>query len=248
MPIPIALQLYSVREALDKDFEGVVRRVAAMGYEGVEVPNFPGTTPQAAGKLFRELNLKVAAIHMFPPPRGAKLQEATEILAAVGGTNRVVSGYGPDDFKTTEQSLRTCAAINAAYREAKDMGIQLGIHNHWWEYEPVEGRYPFEIMLEEVDPGVEFEIDTYWVRTAGGDPAEIVRRMGKRAPLLHIKDGPATKKDPMQAIGTGVVDFPAVLAAGKGNTEWLIVELDRVAGDMFEAVEKSVNYLKSIRS
>jgi sugar phosphate isomerase/epimerase len=238
--------LYSLREAAQQGYEAVVRRVAAMGYEGVEPAGFPGTTAQAAGKLFKELGLAVPSAHIFPPPTSAKLQEALDTLAAID-CKRIVSGFGPDQFKSVDATKHSCDVLNEAYRGATAHGIAFAVHNHWWEYEQVEGCYPYELMLELLDPAIQFEVDTYWVKTAGMDPAAVVKQLGKRATLLHIKDGPANKQDPMQAIGEGVVDFPAVLEAGAGNAEWLIVELDRCATDMYEAVEKSVKYLKKIR-
>jgi len=110
----------------------------------------------------------------------------------------------------------------------------------------VDGRYVYHVMLEELDPSVLFELDTYWIQTAGCDPAAVVKEFGARAPLLHIKDGPAVKEEPMQALGTGAMDIPALLEAGAGNVEWVIVELDRCATDMTEAVRKSYQYLSKI--
>ncbi|MGC8781906.1 MAG: sugar phosphate isomerase/epimerase family protein, partial [Anaerolineae bacterium] len=79
----------------------------------------------------------------------------------------------------------------------------------------------------------------------GVDPVQAIREAGPRATLLHIKDGPANTTDPMVAVGEGVMDFPAILKAAS-YAEWLIVELDRCATDMAEAVAKSVRYLKKI--
>lgn len=244
MSKPIALQLYSLREAAARDYAAVVRQVAAMGYDGVEPAGFPGTTAQAAGQLFKELGLAVPAAHIFPPPTGAKAAEAADICAAIGA-DRFVTGFGRDNFKTLDETKRSCAIFNQAYAEAKVRGLRLAIHNHWWEYQPVEGQYPYQIMLKELDPGIELEIDTYWVKTAGVDPVQAIREAGPRVTLLHIKDGPATTTDPMLAIGEGVMDFPAILRAAV-YAEWLIVELDRCATDMAEAVAKSVQYLKKI--
>ena len=246
MATPIALQLYTLRDDTAKDYAGVVRRVAAMGYEGVEPAGFTGTTPQAAGKLFKELGLAVPAVHAFPPPTGAKLTEWLDTLAALG-CKRVVSGFGPDQFKTLDLTKHSCDVLNAAYAEISAHGIQLAVHNHWWEYLVVEGQYPYQIMLKTLNPAIQFELDTYWAKTGGVDPAKAVKELGKRAPLLHIKDGPATREADMQAIGECVLDFPGILKASAGNAEWLIVELDRCATDMFVAVEKSVKYLKRIR-
>ena len=244
MSKPIALQLYSLREAAAKDFEAVVRQVAAMGYDGVEPAGFPGTTAQAAGKLFKELGLKVPSAHIFPPPTGAKAAEAADICAAIG-CQRIVSGFGKDNFKTLDDTKRSIAVFNQTYAEAKARGLAFAVHNHWWEYLVVEGQYPYQIMLREMDPGIQLEIDTYWVQTGGVDPVKAIQESGKRATLLHIKDGPATTTEPMQALGTGIIDIPAIIKAAT-HCEWLIVELDRVAGDMAEACAKSAKYLKTI--
>jgi sugar phosphate isomerase/epimerase len=245
MPPQIALQLYSVREALAKDFEAVVRQVADMGYAGVETAGFPGTTPEAAAELFRELGLIVPSAHFFPPPTGAKLDEAEKTLQALD-CGYLVSGLGPNDFKTTEDIKRSCALLNESNAGARARDLRFAVHNHWWEYEKVDGRYVYHVMLEELDPSVLFELDTYWIQTAGRDPAAVVKEFGARAPLLHIKDGPAVKEEPMQALGTGAMDIPALLEAGAGNVAWVIVELDRCATDMTEAVRKSYQYLSKI--
>jgi sugar phosphate isomerase/epimerase len=227
---------------LAKDFDGVVRQVAAMGYAGAEMASFHGTTPQAAGQLFKELGLQVPSAHIFPPPLGAKLVEAAETLAAIG-CKCIVSGFGPEDFNTLDAIKRSCDIFNQANAEARAHDLSFAIHNHWWEYEPVKGRLPYQVMLELLDPTVLFEVDTYWVKTGGPDPAAVVKELGARAPLLHIKDGPAVKNEPMVAVGKGVMDFPSILKAGAGHTEWLIVELDHCATDMMEAVAQSYRYL-----
>ena len=245
MSAKIALQLYSVREALAKDFDGVVRKVAEMGYPAVEPAGFPGTTPAKAAKLFRELGLTVCSFHMFPPPSGPKFDEAVDTLVALG-CGRIVSGYGPDDLKTMDGIKRCCDVLNSANTAVRARGFDLAVHNHWWEYEKVGDRYVYQVMLDLLDPTVLFELDTYWILTAGHDPAEIVKAFGKRAPLLHIKDGPATQKEPMQALGEGAMDIPSILKASAGSAEWVIVELDRVATDMMEAVAKSYRYLAGL--
>ena len=87
------------------------------------------------------------------------------------------------------------------------------------------------------------EVDIYWAQVGGSDPKEIVTELGPRVGLLHVKDGPAdSPKHPMVAVGDGVVDIPGVLDASP-SARWHIVELDRCATDMFEAVERSYDYL-----
>jgi sugar phosphate isomerase/epimerase len=236
----IGLQLYSLREALKADFAGTVRRVAAMGYAGVEPFGVPDNLAEAAA-LYRELGLQVPAAHV-PMPLGDD-QARTLRVADAYGLTRIVSMFGPDQFRTPDDIRRSCDRINEAARVAAENGLALGYHNHWWEFQPVDDHSPYQIMLEQLDTAVFFEIDVYWVKTAGIDPVNMVRELGRRAPLLHIKDGPATAPElPMVAVGDGSLDMPGIIRAGQG-TEWLIVELDRCATDMFAAVQKSCVYL-----
>jgi sugar phosphate isomerase/epimerase len=242
MTAPIALQLYTLRQAAaEQGFEKTVRRVAEMGYAGVEPAGFPGTTPEAAGKLFRELGLDVPSAHVALPVGDSK-NEVLDTMAAIGSTC-IVSGKGPDDFATLDAIQATCALFNEAHANAQAAGMSFGVHNHWWEYLKVGDRYAYEVMLDLLDPAITFELDTYWIQVAGPDPAEIVAQMGARSPLLHIKDGPANREAPMQPIGSGALDWPAIVGAGGDHTEWLIVELDRCATDMVEAVQSSYDYL-----
>ena len=101
----------------------------------------------------------------------------------------------------------------------------------------------YKTMQEFLDPDIFFQIDAYWVQTAGPDPVAVIRELGARAPLIHVKDGPCVKEEPMQALGEGVSDFKGLVEAGGDNVAWWIVELDRCATDMMEAVIKSYAYL-----
>jgi len=242
MTPPIALQLYSLRERANEDFEGTVRLVAEMGYAGVEPAGVPGPMlPSGAGDLFRELGLQVPSAHCRMPvgdDKNAVLDAAAAIDCPV-----VVSGQGPDDFATIDKIKATLELFNEAGAACREVGLRFGVHNHWWEYVPVEGVYPYQMMIELLDPDILCEIDTYWVQTGGCDVAQVLREMGERSPLLHIKDGPCVAKEPMTAVGSGVMDFPAILASAGDVPQWLIVEQDRTAGDMVADVRSSYEYL-----
>ena len=242
MPAPIALQLYSVRDDLAKDFIGVMTQVAKIGYVGVE-PTFqpPGSTVQDAAQLFRDLGLRVPSAHV-PLPLGEQRQPVLDFMAEMG-SEYIVSGKGPDSFASLDLIKETCDLFNEAYAVASDHGLGLGYHNHWWEFERVGDQYVYELMLEHLNPAITLQIDTYWVQTAGPDPVSVVTDLGARAPLLHIKDGPAQRGVPQVAIGDGVLDVPGIVRAAKGSAQWLIVELDECATGMLNAVEKSYNYL-----
>jgi sugar phosphate isomerase/epimerase len=151
--------------------------------------------------------LAVTSAHIFPPPVGDKLKEAVDNLAELG-SKTIVSGFGPDRYDTLDATRKACDELNAAAELAQKSGLRLCVHNHYFEYYSVEGSYPYKIMLERLEPKVGFELDTYWIKTGGCDPASVVKEVGKRAPLLHIKDGPAVRGKPMVAIGDGALDFP----------------------------------------
>ncbi len=241
MPKPIAVQLYSVRDALAQDFEGVVRKVAAMGYKGVETAGFPGTTPQVAADLFKSLGLEVPSAHS-PLPLGDQRDEVLETMRILGCKYLVCPHVPAEEYKSVESVRAVCERLNTANGIARDAGLEFVYHNHWWEYEPLGDTYPYKLMVEQLDPTIGFEIDTYWVKAAGLDPVAVIKELGTRVPLLHIKDGPAVKGESMLAVGDGVVDVASIIDAGK-SAEWLIVEIDRCDTDMVEAVEKSYRYL-----
>ena len=105
---------------------------------------------------------------------------------------------------------------------------------------------PFYYFKDHVKADIFFEIDTYWAKTGGVDPAKAMADFGKRAPFLHIKDGPAKKGNTMFAhvpAGQGSMDFPSIVKAGGTNIKWMIVEFDEYAGNIFDGLQQSYTYL-----
>lgn len=243
MPKPIALQLYSVRQSLGADFAGTLNQVAVMGYSGVETAGFPqGVTPKEARQIFDDLNLVVMGSHS-PLPLGGDKNKVLDTLATIGCPHLISAWTDPDYYTSRDKMKALADTFNQAYVTALENGMQFSIHNHDFEFSLVEGVPAINILKEYLNPGINFELDTYWIKVAGIDPAGVVAEMGARAPLLHIKDGPATRGADMTAVGDGVVDVPAIIQAGIPHTQWLVVELDRCATDILAAVEKSYQYL-----
>jgi sugar phosphate isomerase/epimerase len=122
--------------------------------------------------------------------------------------------------------------------------MRLGYHNHNWEFSTrIDGRTAHSILFEQLNGDIFAEVDVYWAKVGGSDPVEVVSELGARARLLHMKDGPAdSPKSPMTAAGAGAIDLPGIAAAAP-EAAWHIVELDRCATDMFEAVEQSYRYM-----
>jgi sugar phosphate isomerase/epimerase len=245
MNTPIALQLYSVREELNSDFDNTLARICDMGYTAVESGEFAGDARVQAEK-FEKFGLEVVAAHVRPPV-GENRDHALDFMETVGCRRLVVPWLDPQVYYQSESGVRQAIdLLNEAAGNAAQRGMPLYYHNHDFEFGTLNGRLIFDIMRERLDDSVLFEVDTYWVQTAGQDAAALVRDLGARAPLLHIKDGPLDRAQPMVALGDGKMDFKKVIPAGEPYTEWLIVELDRCAGDMMEAVARSHTYLSNL--
>ncbi len=253
LPAKLAVQLYTVRNQISQDIPGTLKRVGAIGFESVETAFWPkGTSVQQAAGYLRDAGLSVSSAHI-ELPIGDNKQVMLDTAAAYGCKKMIWHGWPEDKRYSSLDGTRELISIyNQAGAFAKDNGLQFGLHNHWWEYRnKVGGRFVYEVLLEEVDKDIFFEVDTYWVKVAGQDPATIVKRLGARAPLLHIKDGPAKwndslpldNPDPMTAVGKGSQNFPAIVKAAAGHTEWMIVEMDKTAGDVFEALQQSRDFL-----
>jgi sugar phosphate isomerase/epimerase len=248
----IGLQLYTVRDQIAKDPVGTLRRLAEVGFQGVETGFWPeGVSIEDAAKLLKNASLNVFSAHCEIPV-GDQKSTFLRIAEAFQCKRMVWHGWPEDQRYKTKEGIKELTYIyNESARFAKDNGLQFGLHNHWWEFHnKIDDRYAYEILLDELDKDIFFELDTYWLKTAGHDPAKVVGEFGKRAPLLHIKDGPARYTDdlandqtPMTAAGKGSQDFRSVVQAANGNTEWMIVEMDRTADDVFKAIEESYQFL-----
>jgi len=245
MTKPIAVQLYTVRDALAQDFESVINKVASFGYQGVEP--FGGLDAKKVSEACKRLNLKIPSAHS-DLPLGDKRDAVLAAAKTLGVKYLVCPHISENEFKTVEGAIAVCKRLNEANKIARDAGLTLGYHNHWFEFEPISGMgtYPNKVMAEYLDPTVIFEIDTYWTQVGGHDPVAVVKELGARVPLLHIKDGPADNKNSdMVAVGEGKMDVAGIVQAGT-SAEWLVVELDRCATDMLEAVRKSYTNLEAI--
>jgi sugar phosphate isomerase/epimerase len=253
-PAKIALQLYTVRNQIKENITDTLHRVADFGFEAVETAFWPeNISVKQAGKYLKDAGLSVCSAHIELPVDDEKKKAMLEVAEVFNCKKLIWHGWPEDKRYSSPEGTKALIDIyNETNHFAKSNGLQFGLHNHWWEYRnKVDGRYVYEVLKESVEPDIFFEIDTYWVKVAGHDPAEIVALFGKRAPLLHIKDGPAKwndslpldNPDPMVAVGQGTQNFPAIVKAANGNTEWMIVEMDKTATDVFAAIGDSYNYL-----
>lgn len=248
----LSVQLYTVREAIENDLEGTIRRIADLGFKYVETAFWPkGVTLEKASAVIREAGLKVSSCHV-ELPLGDQRAVFEQTAKAFECTKMIWHGWPEDKrYSTTGGTRELISVYNQAASHARSMGLSFGLHNHWWEFRNmIDGKLVYEFLLQETDPSIFFEIDTYWVKVAGLDPAEIIRRFAARAKLLHMKDGPALYHDklaedhidPMTAVGKGAQNIPSIVKEAT-YAEFLVIEMDKVAGDVFSLVGESYRYL-----
>ena len=189
MALPIALQLYTVRDNLAEDFAGTLKTVKAMGYDGVEFAGLYGNTPATIRDLLAEIGLVPVSAHV---PYAELIADTENTLKAYKeiGCNYVAVPYmteeyrpGAAKFEEAIENIRKIAEV------AKKVGITLLYHNHDFEFAKVNGEYGLDVMYKEIPADLlETEIDTCWVNVAGEDPADYVRKYSGRAPVVHLKD------------------------------------------------------------
>ena len=174
MAAPIALQLYTVRDALAHNFKSVVTRIAEIGYVGVETAGFPGIAIDEASDLFADLGLDVCSMHT-QLPLGKQKNQVIELAHELEAT-RIVSSTPRDAFTSADALKALCDRWNQAAEIAAENGLELGLHNHWWEFQDVEGRPGFEQLVDALDESIFFQVDTI-----GSTPAAVTRCRSSRS-------------------------------------------------------------------
>jgi len=242
MAKPVALQLYSVRDLCAKDFRGTLRKVAAIGYKGVEFAGLHGADAKEVAKWLKDLGLKASSAHV-PLATKDNIKQLVSDAEALGYT-RLVSGLGPNDLKTDEDIKQAAARFSDAARLLKRYGLSLGYHNHWWEFDRVNDHVVYDLFFTYVSKDVFSQLDVYWCAFGKSFPPRVLEKWGKRIPLLHIKDGTLEPNTPHTAVGSGLLNMHNIINAADPKTvEWLIVELDSCSTDMMKAVQQSYKYL-----
>lgn len=272
MLFPIALQLYSVRDDVEKDFTGILREIKAYGYEGVEFAGLYGHKPAEISKILKDTGLTPLSAHVpftdLMEDPGRVIGEYAEIGCKYIAIPYLTPEYRPNGEKFDEV-IKGASVIG---EKAKELGLTLLYHNHDFEFERINGEYALDILYSSVsDQLLKTEIDTCWVNVAGVNPAEYIRKYSGRSPVVHLKDFvmPGRKPEKMyelidieadgknteatafefRPLGLGVQNFPEILKACKdAGVNWVVVEQDSpsLGKTALECAETSINYLKSL--
>lgn len=228
---PIAIQLYTVRGPASQDFSGTLRKLAEGGAKAVEFAGYGGMAIPKLKALLQDLGLRVSGAHIPVAMWTGSLEQSLTDLKTLGGEYAVVP-WVPEERRNSLEAARTLAAsLDVWAAAARSVGFGFAYHHHAFEFDPLpdgNGATLFDILSQETDPGlVGFEIDVYWAARGGVDPAQLLREMAGRAPLMHLKDlGPAPERRDVPA-GEGELDWADIrVAAREAGVRWQIVEQD----------------------
>jgi sugar phosphate isomerase/epimerase len=242
----LAVQLYSVAHLTESDMIGTLERVAEIGYPAVELAGYGDSDPHEIRATLDRLQMRAPASHLELPDLEARPAETVGELQELGCEYGVIAWLDPSLYSTEFIARHTVDRLNQAADLLEHAGLKLAYHNHDFEFGPLGKSTLWDMILEHTDSTrVRLEIDVHWVRHAGLSPAALIRNCGARVALLHMKDTGAPSAAIDCAVGDGVEDWPAVLAAGRTvGIKWYIVEQERSA-EMLVDLTRSIQYLRS---
>ena len=262
----VGLQLYTIRDAIDQDLAGSLKKVAEIGYKYIELAGysdgkFYGMEPAEFKKLVEDLGLTLLSSHTQVEAQGITLENAKKMAedhAKVGVKYCLQPWVVPEARTTVASWQKMVADWNKVGTIMKETGLIFGYHNHNFEFASVEGKIPFvDIMMPELDKDlVTIELDLFWTTKAGQNPVDIFKKYPGRFQLLHMKDM-FTKEAPFFStegvtdfapVGAGVIDFKTILASADiAGAKYLVVEQDNRGGEPtpMEDIQTSITNLKT---
>jgi sugar phosphate isomerase/epimerase len=244
----IGLQLYTVRRELEKDFEGTLAKVAALGFGEVEFAGYFNRTPLQVKDILTKNNLAAPSVHVLTAVLRNSLQQTIDAAKTIGHQYVVCAYLLPEERKSLDDYKRLVDLFNEAGGRLKKAGLQFCYHNHDFEFTPIEGKIPYDLMLAGTDQKtVKMELDLYWITKAGQSPLKYFSTHPGRFPLVHVKDMDATPKRFFTEVGHGTINFKEIFAdSDKAGIKHYFVEQDETPGSPFDSIKMSIDYLKHL--
>lgn len=227
----IALQLYTVRERTARDMVATLKELTGIGYQAVELAGYGGLAVPDLRAVLDHVGLRAMGAHVpydgFATQPGRVLEDLQQL-----GCEFAVLPSLPPQLRTGSGVRSLPATFNGWGEQCRAAGLRFAYHNHDVEFTPVrdgDGGCLFDLLLAETDPAfIGFELDVYWTRFAGADPIALLQRHSGRFPLIHVKDMADDSARSDAPVGTGIIDWRAVLDAAAGCS-WAIIEQDHPA-------------------
>jgi sugar phosphate isomerase/epimerase len=257
----IGVQLWSVRDVVEKNTRRTLELIRKMGYpeiEGYKYDNgmFFNLSPSDYKQMLIDLDLKMTSSHTgfsmkhWDVKEGKLNDLAKKTIddhAAVGVEQLICPGIDKE-LRTTESIKSLCEVFNHVGEACRKSGLQFGYHNHDYEFYPLEGRYMIDLILGQTDPALMvWEMDLYWVTFANEDPIRWIQQYGKRIHAFHVKDMAKTAKRESIEVGDGTIDFESIFKdPGAAKVLYYIVELEDYKTSSMEGINISLQHLKKI--
>ena len=244
----IALQLYTIREEAARDFCGALRKVADIGYRAVEFAGYGGLSATELRKQLDELDLRAVATHVRLAELEADADRQIEYAAEIGAAY-VVCPSVPEATLTGDDAAfgRLADTFARIGEKCKTSGLSFAYHNHAFEWRRMEdGRFALDRLCDALPAGLmALELDLYWVKKAGLDPLETLRRYAGRTALVHVKD--MAEDGSFAEPGSGTIDWRTIVAAASGiGVRALVVEQDVCRRPPLESAKIGFEYLRSL--
>lgn len=247
MSFKIAVQLYTVRDLLDANPVKTLAAVREIGYTRVELAGLGSHSASQMKAMLDDEGLTPVAMHSPIQELEGALNRAIDAVKTLGIAH-LVCPWLPDDRRPDEAGWKQCAeSLNRIGEQCRAQGVRLSYHNHSFEFVRCGDRYGLDLLFDESDPAnLAAELDTYWIRDGGEDPAAYIRKYVKRCPLIHLKDMTAGDKPTFAEVGTGTLNFDEIFhAMAAAGCEYGIIEQDICPGDPLVSIRKSLDFLKS---
>ncbi len=244
----VALQMYTLRDIIGGDTKGVLRQVAEMGYEGVELAGYGSLSAEEFKAALDENNLKAISSHAGIQNMENDVAGIVE-AARLFGYSYVGAAFVDETFRTTKENwISTAKRLEAIGKRLRDEAdLTVFYHNHAFEFEErFDGVAGLDVLYSNSDAQyLKAELDTYWIQKGGENPTEYLKKYAGRVPLLHIKD--MTPDGDFAEVGTGILDWTSIFAAAEaGGVAAYIVEQDTCPGDPLDSIKISLDNLKKM--
>lgn len=239
----IGLQLYTVRDQTAQDFKATVRRVAEMGYTGVEFAGYGNLSSSELTALLKETGLRAAGTHVSLNAIEEDLEREINYCLEIGSPNLVVPSL-PQDLYNGDAFRSLAARFNEIGRRCQERGLTFAFHNHDREFAQDKGQALLDILLDNSDPAfVKLELDSYWASFAGVDPIAYLAKRTGRVALIHMKD--MTSERTFTEVGYGTLNTAGIIkAAQEAGTQWFIVENDAPSIPSLESARRSLENMR----
>jgi sugar phosphate isomerase/epimerase len=245
--VKIGLQLYTVRDQMKEDFDGTLAKVAGIGYREVEFAGYFDRSPKNVKASLDRAGLVSPSAHFNSSFLGDKWPGALESAGVIGQQYVVCSSVEEKLRQQPGAWPRIAEMFNQAGESARKAGIQFAYHNHSFEFTPVDGKLPYDILLDGTDPNlVKMEMDLYWTVNAGADPLAYFNRYPGRFALVHVK-GRDKSGNMTQVAADNSIDWKALFAQSeKAGIRHYFVEHDNPQVPM-DSIRASFAYLRDLR-